>query len=254
MFDSGNTNSFEINTGSELALIHNDLSVLENHHSYTTFRILRSKGSNVLCNVRKDTFQSLKKTIVGAIMATDMINHFSECRNLDNLECDQSAAGAAPFNIKIPADRQVVVNLIIHSADLSAQCFPTGVAKVWEVRAQRTETHTRSGEHMQDDAAERKDLQRGAVAVSSPCRASSFAFSLIFSLQERISLEFGMQAAKEKALGIEVAAFMQNLTNPLLRRQNQGQLQRRKTGEKDALECPQNISLTFRFVVFSSLC
>jgi hypothetical protein len=105
-------------------------SWLLDHHAYTTFRILRSKSSNVLCNVRKDNFQSLKKMIVGAIMATDMINHFSECRNLDNLECDT----AAPFNIKVPADRQVVVNLLIHSADLSAQCFPTGVAKVWEER------------------------------------------------------------------------------------------------------------------------
>ena len=56
-----------------------------------------------------------------------MINHFSECRNLD--KCD----AAAPFNIKIPADRQVVVNLLIHSSDLSAQCFPTSVAKIWEV-------------------------------------------------------------------------------------------------------------------------
>jgi len=69
----GNTNSFEINTGSELALIHNDLSVLESHHAYTTLRILRAKQSNVLCNVRKDTFMSLKKMIVGAIMSTDMV-------------------------------------------------------------------------------------------------------------------------------------------------------------------------------------
>ena len=33
-------------------------------------RILRQKSSNILCNLRKDTFQSLKKMIVGAIMAT----------------------------------------------------------------------------------------------------------------------------------------------------------------------------------------
>ena len=48
--------------------------------SYTTFRILRQKSSNILCNLRKDTFQSLKKTIVAAIMATDMISHFAEVR------------------------------------------------------------------------------------------------------------------------------------------------------------------------------
>lgn len=89
-----------------------------------------------------------------------------QVRTLDNLECD----GAVPFNIQVPSDRQVVVNLLIHSADLSAQCFPTTVARVWE---------------------------------------------------ERITREFEHQAAREKAQGIQVAEFMQNLSNPLLRRQNQ---------------------------------
>jgi hypothetical protein len=55
-------------------LIHNDLSVLENHHAYTTFRILRQQKTNIFQNLRKDTFQSLKKMIVGAIMATDMVS------------------------------------------------------------------------------------------------------------------------------------------------------------------------------------
>lgn len=142
-------------------------SVLESHHAFVTFRLLRQKSTNIFSNLRKDTFQGLKKTIVSAIMATDMINHFSECRNLDRCDIENTAA---PFNIKVPADRQVVVNLLIHSADLSAQCFPTAVAKVWE---------------------------------------------------ERITREFENQAAREKAQGIPVAEFMQNLTNPLLRRQNQ---------------------------------
>ena len=32
----GNTNSFEINMNSELALVHNDISVLESHHASTS--------------------------------------------------------------------------------------------------------------------------------------------------------------------------------------------------------------------------
>ncbi len=47
-----------------------------------------------------------------------------------------------------------------------------------------------------------------------------------------------MQAAKEKALGIEVAAFMQNLTNPLLRRQNQGQCSVLENGRKRCARVP----------------
>merc|ERR1719223_1247716 len=37
----GNNNAFEISAMTQLALRHNDRSVLENHHAYTTFELLR---------------------------------------------------------------------------------------------------------------------------------------------------------------------------------------------------------------------
>lgn len=56
------------------------------------------------------------------------------------------------------------------------------------------------------------------MRVRSP---SFFLLLSVCSWEERITREFENQAAKEKSLGIPVAEFMQNLTNPLLRRQNQ---------------------------------
>jgi hypothetical protein len=73
----------------------------------------------------------LKKTIVAAILNTDMTVHFESCKSLDGREPE------SPFNSKSEADRQQVVNLLIHSADLSGQVFPTPVAKVWEENISR---------------------------------------------------------------------------------------------------------------------
>ena len=36
----GHSNAFEVNANTHLAMVHNNLSVLENHHAYMTFVIL----------------------------------------------------------------------------------------------------------------------------------------------------------------------------------------------------------------------
>ncbi len=69
------TNAYEINSSSSRALIHNDISVLENHHSYQTFVILREAQCDIFAAVRKDTRTLLRKVIVQAILSTDMAAH-----------------------------------------------------------------------------------------------------------------------------------------------------------------------------------
>ena len=49
----GRTNSFEINTDSEKALLYNDHSVLENHHATTLFKILSDTRFNIFQNIPK---------------------------------------------------------------------------------------------------------------------------------------------------------------------------------------------------------
>jgi len=124
----GNNNLFEINSDSQLAHLHNDISVLENHHAYTTFAILRNPTTNIFSHIRRDNYMYLRKTMVSAILATDMSVHFDALKALDLREPDQS------FNSKVETDRQAVVKVLIHSADLSGQVFPNTIARVWEER------------------------------------------------------------------------------------------------------------------------
>jgi len=61
-------------------------------------------------------------------MATDMSNHIAECQKLDLKPEDH------PFSSKTEAERQELVNVLIHTSDLSGQVLKLSVAKQWEER------------------------------------------------------------------------------------------------------------------------
>lgn len=80
----GHTNGFEIVSGSQLALLYSDESVLERHHAYTTFRLIaKEKNANILQNLSPADFRQVRKFIITAILGTDMANHFKFCEALE---------------------------------------------------------------------------------------------------------------------------------------------------------------------------
>ena len=98
----GNTNGFEVNSCSQLAILYNDKSVLESHHCSQTFLLLRKMGRYNLDNhstpppssslsliggggggggglydgLGLDVWKESRKEIIEAILATDMSMHF----------------------------------------------------------------------------------------------------------------------------------------------------------------------------------
>ena len=53
----GNTNLYEMNSESALAMLYNDHAVLENHHCATAFQIMRRPSNNILRGLTKPTAQ-----------------------------------------------------------------------------------------------------------------------------------------------------------------------------------------------------
>lgn len=72
----GYTNTFEINSLSDLSIRYNDKSVLENHHTSLAFQLLQESDSNILSGVPKETFFYIRKIIIESILSTDMMKHF----------------------------------------------------------------------------------------------------------------------------------------------------------------------------------
>jgi hypothetical protein len=183
---TGRTNAFEVATGSALALLHNDKSVLENHHLAFLFTtIISDPRCNIFQNCARPTWLRARALVIGGVMSTDMTVHFDRIKDLEKRGVADSAVPApAPGPASAPApstadaaqpaapthtppfdetkelDRQYFVDVVVHSADLSGQLFPTHISANWE---------------------------------------------------DRISAEFAEQAKVEAELKLPVAPFMQNL-------------------------------------------
>eukprot|EP00828_Plagiopyla_frontata_P039599 TRINITY_DN5213_c0_g1_i5.p1 TRINITY_DN5213_c0_g1~~TRINITY_DN5213_c0_g1_i5.p1 ORF type:complete len:198 (-),score=13.72 TRINITY_DN5213_c0_g1_i5:358-951(-) len=73
---TGRTNTFEISKYSKVALRYNDESVLENHHSAVSFKILCNEKYNILAELPEECFRILRKQVIQNILSTDMKLHF----------------------------------------------------------------------------------------------------------------------------------------------------------------------------------
>lgn len=74
---------------SELALMYNDSSVLENHHLAVGFKLLQEDNCDMFQNLSKKQRQSLRKMVIdmvrhlgGTLKIADVVLFLSEFRNL----------------------------------------------------------------------------------------------------------------------------------------------------------------------------
>lgn len=123
----GNTNLFEINSQSELALRYNDQSVLENHHCSTAFRIMRKPNMQVLAYMPKAIAVEIRKTIIACVMATDMAVHF------DLIEETKKRAHEG-WKFEEAKDQALLGKILLHAADLSNPVRPYHMTREWAQR------------------------------------------------------------------------------------------------------------------------
>ena len=111
------------------------MQVLESMHASRLFHILqRAQGCGIFERLTVDEFRELRKLMIGAIMATDLSNHFADLtkfnNRIENAEND-------PWTIESAADRQMAVDMVLHAADLSGPARPWAVSSVWADRVQQ---------------------------------------------------------------------------------------------------------------------
>ncbi|KAG1667446.1 hypothetical protein FOA52_012201 [Chlamydomonas sp. UWO 241] len=133
----GRSNSYHVHTQSELARLYNDGSVMENHHCALTFDILRRKDCALLDNFDTETNRRLRKVIVGCIMCTDMVNHFTLTQDFCKHELE--------FEPESEADRLLLSKVILHAADIGSGTRPFAVCRKLSARVQ-TEFEALAGE------------------------------------------------------------------------------------------------------------
>jgi GAF domain-containing protein len=144
----GFNNSFEVATDSELAILYNDQSVLENHHCATAFRILlqRKRGGSsgdgdanswVLQHLERWERRELRRLMVKAIISTDMAGHFELLARFRlRSATDSSVPDKASNHGRHPGleDTELLACMLLHSADLSNPIRGLQHCRQWQRR------------------------------------------------------------------------------------------------------------------------
>nr|XP_031293493.1 cAMP-specific 3',5'-cyclic phosphodiesterase 4C isoform X3 [Camelus dromedarius] len=81
----GVSNQFLINTNSELALMYNDASVLENHHLAVGFKLLQAENCDIFQNLSIKQRLSLRRIVIDIVLATDMSKHMNLLADLKTM-------------------------------------------------------------------------------------------------------------------------------------------------------------------------
>ncbi|KAI9351798.1 high affinity cGMP-specific 3',5'-cyclic phosphodiesterase 9A [Zopfochytrium polystomum] len=119
----GFNNAYQINAMTDLAIIYNDASPLENHHAAVLFTILFKPAFNILSSLPDATYREVRRSVIRCILATDMARH-GEIMN-----AFKKASEA--FSYDDAEHRLLLLQVVVKCADISnetksqRQFFPT---------------------------------------------------------------------------------------------------------------------------------
>ncbi|XP_035900543.1 cAMP-specific 3',5'-cyclic phosphodiesterase-like isoform X1 [Anopheles stephensi] len=142
----GLTNQFLINSSSELALMYNDESVLENHHLAVAFKLMQNDDCNILRNLPKKQRATFRKMVIDMVLSTDMSKHMTLLADLKTMvetkkvaisgnqnpsESRTSGSGVLLRLLDSYTDRIQVLQNLVHCADLSNPTKPLPLYRRW---------------------------------------------------------------------------------------------------------------------------
>lgn len=112
--------------------------MLESYHVSETFQIFKNKDNNILVNLSKEEYRVVRSRMIECILATDFTNHSKHLTQLrskiDALEIVNGKNIDLLFTdnkTKNHENQQIILNMIIHSADVSNPAKPFAIYKKW---------------------------------------------------------------------------------------------------------------------------
>ncbi|XP_068847303.1 high affinity cAMP-specific and IBMX-insensitive 3',5'-cyclic phosphodiesterase 8A isoform X2 [Capricornis sumatraensis] len=142
----GRTNSFLCNAGSELAILYNDMAVLEHHHAALAFQLTTGDDKcNIFKNMERNDYQTLRQGIIDMVLATEMTKHFEHVNKFVNIinkplvaleEDEETDKDQEAINtmLRTPENRTLIKRMLIKCADVSNPCRPLEQCIEWAAR------------------------------------------------------------------------------------------------------------------------
>merc|ERR1711981_1411451 len=110
----GLTNQFLVAVQHPMAVLYNDLFVLEQHP---------------LQAISEDQFQQIRRCIIKLVMSTDLTSHFNE-----TMPGFKTKMSAKDFPSAKAEDKQIVLNIILQGSEFSRHARTLPVCLRWAVR------------------------------------------------------------------------------------------------------------------------
>ncbi|KAJ8664565.1 hypothetical protein QAD02_006227, partial [Eretmocerus hayati] len=138
----GKSSQFLCNADNKLAILYNDLSVLESHHAALTFRLTLSDDEvNIFKNLDRDTYKNVRQNIIDMILATEMTKHFEHLAKFVNICSTKSEESLSePFSdpidssLLVPEKVSLIKRMMIKCADVSNPTRPLKFCIEWTKR------------------------------------------------------------------------------------------------------------------------
>ncbi|KCV68690.1 hypothetical protein H696_04978 [Fonticula alba] len=124
----GVNNLFHVNVQSTVAIRYNDTSVLEHHACTRTFELLHRH--RLFRNLSPKEVATMRSVIIKSILATDMSCHFDQMEQLRRLAETKSPLDGE-VHIFTDSERQLLLNSVLHMADISNPCRPWELCRKW---------------------------------------------------------------------------------------------------------------------------
>lgn len=121
----GFANPYLIEKGDLIAIRYNDMSVLENYHIAMTFEILSKSDYNIFADLEKSDYKRVRKTMIGAVLATDMSMHFNKIGIL------KGKLSASELDATQEAEKKFICEQIFHLCDIANSTKDFSLCEKW---------------------------------------------------------------------------------------------------------------------------
>ncbi|XP_068620562.1 high affinity cAMP-specific and IBMX-insensitive 3',5'-cyclic phosphodiesterase 8 [Battus philenor] len=143
----GTSSAFLCNSRHPLAILYNDVCVLESHHAALTFKLtLNDDRVNIFKNLDRDTYKTVRHNVIDMVLATEMTKHFEHLAKFVNVFYAKSSGSKEdgmqtdePLSLdttalSLPENVILVKRMMIKCADVSNASRPQKFAFEWARR------------------------------------------------------------------------------------------------------------------------
>ncbi|KAJ3362217.1 cAMP-specific 3',5'-cyclic phosphodiesterase 4D [Kappamyces sp. JEL0680] len=121
----GINNNFLVQLNHPLAVMYNDIAVLESHHVARAFEIAAMSGLNIFESLTPEQYRMARKMIISIVLATDLAQHFQFISKF------KGKVSSSSLKLEDDADRHLIMEMAVKCGDLGNPVKTFEKAKQW---------------------------------------------------------------------------------------------------------------------------